>query len=306
MARPTARDVHTDTALTAISIAYRNPDYIAGQVLPTVTVKKISDKYYVFDKGAWFRVEDRAYRAPGTRAARMDYTISTGSYVAIEYAFAKGIPDEVRENADEPLRPETEAAEFVTDNLLRAWEKRTADLVAGSANWANAASPTTQWDDDTSDPIGDVDAARKTVIQATGVLPNCLVMGYEVWEDLKGHPDLLDRIKYVQKGVLTTDLAASLFEVDHLLVGRAVYDQAAEGQSASMAFIWGKTATLLYVPANPGLMIPAAGYTFQFKPRQVSRFREDQERQDIIEAHHCVDECITGSDAGYCIPSAVS
>lgn len=234
--------------------------------------------------------------------------MSTGSYVCIEYAFAKAVPDEVRDNADDPLSPETEAAEFVTDNLLRALEKRVGDLVcgSGSTNWANAAAPSTTWDNDTSDPIGDIDTARSTVIQATGHMPNALVMGWQVWEQLKNHPDLLDRIKYVQKGVLTADLAAGLFEVEKLLVGRSVYDSAEEGETSSMGYIWGKYATLMYVPPSPGLMVPAGGYIFQFGDRQVSRFREDQERSDVFEARHSVDECITGSDSGYCFYGAVA
>lgn len=306
MARPTSRDVHQDAALTNVSIAYRNEEYIADQVFPAVNVTKISDKFYIFDKGAWFRVESRAVRAPGTRAARMDYTLSTGSYVCVEYAFAKGVSDEVRDNSDDPLRPEIEAAEFVTDNLLRAKEKRVGDLVSACANWANSVTPSTKWDDDTSDPLGDVDTARTAILQATGMMPNTMVMGWEVWEDLKNHPDLLDRIKYTERGVLTSDLAAGLFEVNKLLVGRSVYESAEEGETSSMAFIWGKQATLLYVPESPGLMKPASGYVFRFKAREVSRFREDQERQDVFEARHSVSENITGSDAGYVMSAVVS
>lgn len=236
----------------------------------------------------------------------MDYTLSTGSYVAVEYAFAKGVTDEARDNSDDPLRPEIEAAEFVTDNLLRAREKRVADLVSACANWANSVTPSTKWDDDTSDPLGDVDTARTAILQATGLMPNSMVMGWEVWEDLKNHPDLLDRIKYTEKGVLTSDLAAGLFEVNKLLVGRSVYESAEEGETSSMAFIWGKQVTLLYAPESPGLMKPAAGYIFRVKTREVSRFREDQERQDVFEARESTDECITGSDCAYVMSAVVA
>jgi len=45
--RPTPRDAHLDSALTSVSIAYRNPTYIADQVFPTVGVNKQSDYYFV-------------------------------------------------------------------------------------------------------------------------------------------------------------------------------------------------------------------------------------------------------------------
>jgi hypothetical protein len=291
-----------------VSIAYRNTTYIANQVFPIVGVENQSDKYYIFDKGAWFRIADRARRAPGVRAARIDYSLSTGSYLCIEYSLAKGVPDETRKNADNPLNPETEAVQFTTDALLRLQEDRVATLVLtnGSTNWANVATPSTKWDDDTSDPVGDVETGRTTVAKTIGVLPNTLVMGFDVWSALKQHPDLLDRIKYTERGILTPDIAAGIFEVENILVGTAVKEKALEGATGSMAYIWGEEAALIYVPANPGLMTPAAGYTFSWLPFAAERYREDQEKQDVFAVAHSVDERITGSDAGYCLYNCLS
>jgi len=308
MPRPTVRDVHQDAALSQISIAYRNPEYIAMQVFPRVTVEKQSDYYYIFDRGAWFRVADSAQRAPGTRAKRIDYTLSTGSYLCKEYSLAEGVPDEQRANADNPLNPEQDAVAHVTDSLYRLHEKRVADLVLtnGSTNWANSASPTTQWNNSTSDPVGDVETARFTVAGAIGMFPNTLVMGANVWKALKQHPDLLDRIKYTERGVLTTEIAAGIFEVDRILVGKSSYDSANEGETASMSFLWGKVAALIYVPSNPGLRQPAAGYTFEWMPFATERYREDQEKTDVFAVSHNVTEVICGSDAGYAIYKAVA
>jgi len=307
MARPTARDVHVDRPLSNIAIAYRNDTYIADQVFPQVPVENQSDVYFIFDKGAWFRLPDKSMRAPGTRAPRIDYTLTTGCYFCVEYALANGIPDEVRDNADDPLQPDENATTFVTSNLLNLYEDRVATLVTACANWANSASPTTQWDSATSDPVNDIDTARNTVLKEIGRLPNTLVMGWEVWTALKDHPDLLDRIKHTQRGILTSDLAAEVFEVDRLLVGKAVKDSATlEGETASMGFVWGKQAILMYVSPAPALMEPAAGYTLVWRPFETSRFHEDQERQDVVEVRHNIDEVITGSDAGYCIAAAIS
>lgn len=308
MARPTVRDVHQDAALSQISIAYRNPTYIARMVFPEVGVENKSDSYYIFDKGAWFRIASRAQRAPGTRAARIDYSLTTGTYQCIEYSLAKGVPDEVRKNADNPLNPETEAVEFVTDALLRLQEDRVASLVLtnGSTNWANVATPSTKWDDDTSDPVGDVETGRTTIAKTSGILPNTMVMGFEVWSALKQHPDLLDRIKHVERGILTPSIAATVFEIENIHIGTAVKEKALEGATGSMAYIWGEECTLLYVPSSPGLMQPAAGYTFAWTPFSTERYREDQEKQDVFAVAHDVDEVITGSDVGYCLYNCLS
>ena len=298
MPRPTVRDVHLNAALTQIAIAYRNPEYIFSQVFPIVRVQKQSDYYYVFDAGAWFRDEVKV-RAPGTRAARADYAISSASYVCKTYAIAKGVPDEVRENADAPLKPDVEATQFVTDQLLRAQERRVAALVTGSANWAYAATPSTKWSASDSDPIGDVEAAKDAVVQAIGRVPNTMVISYQVWRYVRNHPDLLDRLKYTNPtGVITPEQARTLFGVDRLLIGTALYDSAKEGESSSRSFIWGDTAWVGWVPRNAALMEPAAGYVLEWMTRQVRTYREEQEHQDVVEAQHSVAEVITASDAG--------
>ncbi len=103
MPTPTVNDVHIDTAMTQISIAYKNAAYIAEQCFPVVTVQKVSDKYWVFPKDDWFR-DDAAVRAPGTRARSVDYALTTGSYVCVEHALKKSVTDEERANSDAPLR----------------------------------------------------------------------------------------------------------------------------------------------------------------------------------------------------------
>jgi len=306
MANPTVRDVHIDSAMAGISIAYRNGAYIGEQVFPRLTVNHKSDYYYTFPKQAWFR-DDVALRAPGTRAQRGDYSISSASYSCQPYAIAKVVADEVRMNADMPLNPDIEATEWVTDALIRAQERRVAALVTGSTLWAYAASPTTQWSTDTSDPLGDIDDAVDAVVKAIGRLPNTMVVPWPVWKELKNHPDLLERIKYTRPGAKAelTDLSA-WFNMDKVLLGTAIYDPAQEGATGSNTFIWGKYLWVGYVPNTPSLMAPAAGYVLEWQTRQVRRYREDQEHADVIEASHNVTEVISASDAGAVIYKAVA
>ena len=305
MPTPTPRDVHLDGALSQFSIAYRNESYIYDQIFPIVPVAKQTDFYFIFDKQAWFR-DIVKQRAPGTRAQRADYTLSTASYVAINYALAKAVPDEVRANADSPLRPDVEATEFVTDALLRGVERRVATLVTASANWAYAASPTTQWTADTADPLGDIEAAINGVVSTIGRQANVGVMSWDVWRYLKNHPDLLDRVKYTRNGgvPMPSDLAG-WFGLEKLLIGNSLYDSAIEGQTASMLYIWGDVFWVGYVAPNATLLTPSAGFTLQWGARESRRFREDQERQDVMEVSHYTDEVIAASDSGAIVYNAI-
>ena len=105
MALPSVRDVHIDQALTAFSIAYMNQQYIGEQIFPRVPVAKQTDFYWQFERQAWQRI-DVEKRAPGARSAEADYTLTSASYYTPTYAISKVIPDEVRQNADNPLRPD--------------------------------------------------------------------------------------------------------------------------------------------------------------------------------------------------------
>ena len=57
MAQPTATDVHVDGLMADIAIRFKNMRYIGDRLFPMVRVKKKSDKYVIFRKGAWFRDE---------------------------------------------------------------------------------------------------------------------------------------------------------------------------------------------------------------------------------------------------------
>jgi len=306
MAEPTARQSHIDRALTNVSIAYSNAEYIFDQVFPIVPVAKQSNKYFTFAKNAWYR-DETGVRAPGTRARRADYTLSTDSYLCVERALAKQVPNEVIENSDDPLRPLIRATEFVTDQILKAMEIDVLDNVFGSS-WSSSATPSTTWDNDAADPLGDIETGMFTVAKAIGREPNTGVIGRGLWRYLKNHPDIIDRLKYGQTpggpAMVTVAGVAALAGLDRLLISRAVKDSGNEGADESIDFIGGNHLALLYVTSSPALDSPTAGYTFQWKARQVNRYIEDQEHAEVVEALASWDNKITAADAGYLIKSA--
>lgn len=306
MPSPTANQVHIDSALTNISIAYRNENYIGDRIFPKVPVVHQSNKYFVFVKADWYR-DEAAVRAPGTRAARVDYNIGTGNYLCTEWAAAKAVPDEVIMNADAPLKPLAEATEYVTQKLMLRKEKDVADLVFGTNIWSGSTTPAVLWSNDTSDPIGDVNAAQDSIIQSIGRKPNKGVIGRGAYRHLIKHPDILDRIRggatSGTPAIVSMNLLAQLFELDEILVGDAVIDSGLEGQASSRGYVWGNSMWLGYVSPTPAIMTPSAGYIFQWKDRQVFRFREDQEFTDVVSCYENWDSKAVAADAGYLLRS---
>lgn len=305
--KPTKSDVFVDKIATAFSLAYKNQNYIATDVFPIVRVKQSSGKYFIFTKG-WLRDEAKL-RAPGGEYPEGDYELSTGTYSTKQFAFSKSVPDEIRENADEPLAPDRNASEFITEKLLLKVERTFVSDCFKTGVWGTdiTLSGTSQWSDyANSDPLGVIETGIFTVAKASGRKPNTLALGMAVWQKLKHHPDIIEKYKYTQPGNITPELVAAVFELDRVLVGSAIYDTAVEGAPPSTDWVWGKHALLLYVPASPALEEQSAGYTLQFSDRVIKRFRDEPRDRDVFKGKWELDMVKTDASCGYFIANAVA
>ena len=262
MGQPTASDVHVNKPLTNISIAYmqKAEKYIAGQIFPVIPVQKQSDRYFKYNKGDWFRTE-ADLRAPGTESKGVGFTIdNTPTYYADVYAVHKDVDDQTRANADAPLNVDKDATMFVTNQLLLKREKVWTSSYFTTGIWDTdltgvSGTPSSgqfkQWDASGSTPIQNIQDNAVTMAKSTGYMPNVLVIGAEVYNSLRNHADILDRIKYTQRGIVSTDLLASLFGVDKVVVAMSIENTAEEQATDSFSFVYGKNALLAY--SNPNL-----------------------------------------------------
>jgi hypothetical protein len=314
MPQPVTSDLHVDVLLTMLSIAYMNePDaFIADEAFPVIPVNKQSNKIAKYTKEYWFR-DEASLRAPGEEAKGGGYGVNTSdTYFADNFAFKDDIPDELRANYDQPFDPDNDSVLLVTEKLKLRREKSWAADFFTTGIWTPtgsdtnfATTATTQWSDyANSDPIGDVEAGREAIYSSTGRDPNKLIIGRGVWAKLKHHPDLIERIKYTQKAILTEDLVASLLEIPRLMIGKAIENTTKEAASTqTYAYIYGKHALLLYTPPNPGLRVPSAGYTFHWSKfggiSYIRRIRDEKGQYDRIEGHTFYDQKYIGQDLGY-------
>lgn len=319
MPQPTTNDVHVDAILTNISVAYIQDqgNFIANRVFPSLPVEKQSDKYFKYTKGDWFR-DEAQLRAPATESAGSGYSLSTDTYSTSVYAFHKDVDDQVRANADNPLNPDRDATTFVTQRMLLRqeldWNTNyfttgiwDTDVVGGTdfTVWSNYTS---------SDPIEDIETGKSTMLTNTGFMPNTLVLGYDVFRQLRHHPDIVDRIKYTSSEVPAEGILGRLFGVDRVLVTRGIKNSGAEGAADSFAQIHGKNAALYYVAPSPGLLTPSAGYQFTWRGVSdgmgqnigITRFRLPELRSDRIEAQMAWDFKVVSTDLGYFFSACVA
>lgn len=329
MYTPTQGDVHVNVPLTNISIAYLQDqtEFAAAAFCPVIPVDKQSDRYYVYNKGDFFR-DQMQLRAPGGPAALAGYNLdNTPTYFADVWALGRVIPDQLRGNADAVLNLDRDATEFLTQQYLIKRENQFVAKLVKTGVWgldvtgvasAPGANQFIQWNSGSSTPIEDIRAGKLYVKQNTGYKANTLLLGEQVWNALLDHPDLIERLKFGQTApnpaMVTKQAVASILEIDRIIVMGGVQNTGKMGGTDSLSFISPKAALLAHVTPNPGLMTPTAAYTFSWtgylgagnEGNRIKRYRWEIDAGDHIEIEAAFDIKKVSSDLGYFFTSAIA
>lgn len=263
---PTTQQVHIDVGLSDASIKFRNGKFVAEDFLRPKLVDKISDKIWVYGQENFNLANDK--RAPGTRGAEVDWSLSTITYVSEEHSMTEKIPDQARSNADAPLSLEADSTEIATERIQLRLEYDSAAVFTNSANYSSSlyedlsASGNVPWNDPNSDPVGDIEAAKALVLEACGTEPNVALFGHKVKIALKNHPKIIERVKYGGMGFagkVTDQMLADLFDLEEILDAKALVNSANEAAAQSKTYIWGNNAILAVRPSAIGIKTLALG-----------------------------------------------
>ena len=327
MANPTPADLHVvNIPLTNLSVAWIQADtnFIATRAFPIVPVQQQSNRYYKYDRSEWNRAEAQL-RAPATESAGSGWTLSTDTYLADVWAVHKDNSAQDYANADTVFNLDQEAAQWVSLQMLLRQDLQFLAKYFGTGIWTTdqtgvASAPSTnqflQWNVTNSTPITDIRAQITNIALRTGgYRPNTLILGPQVYQVLIDHATIIGRIQYTQTGIVTEDVLARLFGVERILVPWGVQNTAAEGATETSAFLYGKSALLVYSAPNPGLRTMSGGYTFAwtgYAPgasnlgTSISRFDIPEKKVTRIEGESAFDMKVVDSAAGVFFASAVA
>ncbi len=307
--------------LTAIAIAYRNPDVslIADRVLPRMpTGKKFTYTRYS---------REQAYTIPDTKVGRkseptmVDFGGVPVNGECLDYGLDDILPiDEIDAFAAMPKAPGTPGPMDVSTMMLTSLveldrEVRVAGLVFAAGTYPSgnkvdlAGTPTAQFNDQAnSDPLAVIQAG----LDACLIRPNVMVVGRAAFTQLSMHPDIVQAARGTAQsaGIATRQAIADLFELQEVLVGEGFYNTARKGQAPTMARAWGKHIALLnrnQMAAQTGQ--PAFGFTAQWGSRIAGELAEPKvglRGGTRIRVGESVQEVISASDLGYFIQNAVA
>lgn len=300
-----------DPVLTTVAQGYRNAEFIGIKLFPYVPVNQRGGKIITFGK------EDFALyatgRAPGASTKRVQYGYAGNPYALEQHSLEGMVPFELMQEAEAvPGIDLGRGAVTKTQNIISLrLEKAQADLATAAANYPVGNKTTlagaSQWSDygATSDPVGDIEAARDAVRAKIGKRPNTINLGAAVWSKLRNHPKVVDRIKYTGRDSATPELLANLFGVKEVNVGDAIYDN-----NGNFADVWGKFVVVAYTETAslPEQGTPSYGYTYRLGgfPVVEQPYMDRNAKSWIYPVTDEVSPVIAGATAGYLISGAVA
>ena len=272
------------TALTNIALSYYQDakNYFAKAIFPICRVSLSSDSYYIFNKEDLLRDGWQRKPAYGTT---MPVVLSehTDTYNCKVDQMRMGI-DIIRETdlkrrqgptiARDPRKQRTktiaEQANIHQDRLFaEAFFKPGVwgNEWAGIDDTAITGNQFIKFSNGNSDPIKFIADRKLAMHQETGRTPNKLALGANVFNELRQHPAILERVKYggtsANPAQVTKNVLAQLFEIDEIVVMMSIWNQAKPGKEADMNFIGDPNGMLLaYATDAPSIEEPSAGYIF--------------------------------------------
>lgn len=300
-----------DPVLTSAAQGYTNSEFVGGVLFPKVPVSQRGGKILSFGKEDFMLYATG--RSPGQNTKRVSFGYLGSNYTLESHSLEGQLPVEtLQEGLAVPGIDLSSLTVNKTQNIIALrLEKQQADVARNAASYAAGnkitLSGTSQFSDYTaSDPVGVIEAGKEAVRKKVGKRANTAIIGAAVFSALKQHPKIVDRIKYTGRDVATPELLASLFDLERVLIGDAVYAD----DAGAFSDVWGKDIVLAYTDigtvAEQGK--PSYGYTYQLGgyPVVEEPYFDRNSKSWIYPVTDEVAPVIAGVDAGYLIVNAVA
>lgn len=277
-------------------------EFIGSVCLPIFKTKKKESSFSAITRESITRDADTK-RAPRSAYNRDGFEAKDLSYKCEEHGLEGALDDGEREMYASDFDAELITSQITARRLMQAQERRVAELLFNISTWTGAdlytdhsANP---WDDIASDVIGQIRAAREKVRSNCGIDPNALICNKANIDRLLDNTGIKDSIKYVARLTEAEILnaLADILGLKKIVVGKAIYNSAKEGQTFVSADIWNDDYAMVGVVAEDGqnLIQPSVGRTFLWVSDSpdnatVESYRDEKHRSDIFRVRQNVDE----------------
>jgi hypothetical protein len=324
-------DMHVNRELSTVAVAYKQSrdSFIADKVFPNIPVDKPTDFYNKMGRKSFLQTNMQK-RAPRTETPGVDWTFTRDTFATEVWGLHHDVEDQMRASSDENWNLDRTGTELITEQALLRRELEWYATYFKTGVWTSdrtgvAAGPTgtqfLQFDQSGSSPIKEFRKARRRYHKRTGVRPNFVVFGADVWDVLIDHPEFIERIKYTQNTIaLSEQLVANALQIDNVYVSEVVQaadnlDELTAEAVPTTSYVGATNDFLLgYAAPRPNRETPSAGYTFSWKGYlgasafggRVKKFRMEPIACDRIEIEMAFDFKIVAPELGEFFDNAVT
>jgi hypothetical protein len=225
-------------------------EYIAAQILPEVTSETL--------RGNIGRMDEGALRIVSTATKGLTKNV-------VSFKFDKNATFEVGDHSLENVINAADAegaggwqpakdliGALLADEILRSREHALASALTSTTVMAGYTETLTggdQWTTSTSDVLAAIERGKVSIETATGKQANVIIMGAPTRRALAIHPQIIAVLSPGKNtpGLYNDEQLAAALGVDKIIVGRAIYNSAKEGQTSTRAFIWGDNCIVAYI-----------------------------------------------------------
>lgn len=266
----------------AFGVAQDVKTTLADFIAPRVPVGMGSGQFKKFNEKNAFQVYDTS-RAVGGPATRMEFNADDEYFNCVANALEATIDDQEREKAGDAQTALEEAkVRTLVINAALAREKKVFDLIKSgvsvASTWTSSGS---------DDPIDLIDAEIEAIANATGLLPNRMVIGLGAWRKIKNHAEVLKRQSGTSNKGVSLDVFAGMLlnPMIDIRVGVMAYDTAKMGKAANKQNVVGSEIFIFHGNDNPTQYDPGFAKTFSIGANSVEdvrMYREEKVRSDIL------------------------
>jgi hypothetical protein len=287
--------------------------YIGHRVFPVINVGKPSGNFGKIPIEQLLQQRE-TLRASGSNYNRGNFTFQSASYATQEHGAEEPIDDRERNMYADWLDVELIATNRAFNAVLMNAEARISAAVFNATTWTGAGlttAITNEWDDAANaTPISDVEAAVRKVYDASGLMPNALILNWRAYRNLRNVVSIIDRIKYsgfmdTRAGAITIAAMAQVFDLDMIIVAGGTYNAAKEGQAADPTVMWSDEYAMVAKIATTNDFREPCGDGSEIDGR-VETYREEQTRSQIIRVRHETDEMVLYPEAGHLLSNVTT
>lgn len=305
-----------DPVLTNLARQYKPKGFVARQLLPTISTSTLSAQYPIFTKEYWFQNDVDNRITDRTPTKEIDFEWSMDTYLCEEYGLKVGWTDLEAAQANGALRLQQNKTDLLTHRMELAHEIRVAALLRKTSNNGGlnlGTAPAINWDQATAVIEDDIKAGVLAMYDATGLLPDTIVIPYKVAYAMALQEDIraILRADTTGQGVPYLTLGSRIIPaVIHgmrvLIPQGPQVDSGRGGTAGTITEIWGDHVRLLYTDPSTPYGQPAVAYLFQLSGKRVTRWRTVDPDVNYVREYEAYDLKVVAPDCGYEIASVLS